>query len=148
MFREGITEMVAVTGVVPVFIAVNPGTFPVPPDNRPIEVLELVHANVLPSGVLLKFDGGTVPLLQTLMLAGTKAMGTVLIMMYAVSLTAGQLPEAAMLFVTIYAPGVLAARFTCPVVVLTNTSPAGNALKLPALAPVPKTGKGFGAFWQ
>jgi hypothetical protein len=65
----------------------------------------------------------------------------------AVALTAGQPPLAGKLFVTVYVPGVLAARLICPVEVLTNTSPE-PALNVPADPPLTKVGDGLVAFWQ
>jgi hypothetical protein len=45
-------------------------------------------------------------------------------------------------------PGLLALRFISPVLVLTNMSPAGEALKIPALEPLPNKGSGFELFSQ
>ena len=42
--NEGVTVIVAVTGAVPVFAAVNDAMFPVPLAARPIDVVLLVHA--------------------------------------------------------------------------------------------------------
>jgi len=58
-----------------VFVAVNGCMLPVPPDARPIAVLELVHEKVPPDGILTKLEVGTVPLLQTKMLEGTVTVG-------------------------------------------------------------------------
>jgi hypothetical protein len=58
-----------------------------------------------------------------------------------VDVLAGQPPDAAMVFVTVYVPAVLAERSTCPVDVLMNTNPAVE-LKVPALAPTGNVGEG------
>jgi hypothetical protein len=62
----------------------------------------------------------------------------------AVAETEGQPPEAAIVFVTVYVPGVLAARSTCPVEVLTNTNPAVE-LNVPADPPPLNVGEGLAA---
>lgn len=58
------------------FVAVNEGIFPVPVDAIPIAVLELVQSNVAPEGVLVKTVAAIVPLLQTVIFAGTVTVGT------------------------------------------------------------------------
>ena len=45
--------MVAVTGVVPVLVAVKAGVFPEPLAASPIVVLEFVQANVVPATLLV-----------------------------------------------------------------------------------------------
>ena len=63
--------MVAITGDVPVLVAVNEGTFPLPLEGIAMDGLELVHVYVAPAGVLAKtVDGTTVPL-HTVILLGT-----------------------------------------------------------------------------
>jgi hypothetical protein len=57
-----------------------------------------------------------------------------------------QPPEAATVFVTVYVPGVLDARFTSPVVALMNNP--GPALNVPVLAPAFIVGDGFIPVWQ
>jgi len=52
-------------------------------------------------------------------------------------------PDAAILFVTVYVPGVLDARFTSPVDVLTNTNPAGVTLNTPHWHPDQKPATGL-----
>ena len=47
-FATGVTVIVAVTGVVPVLVAVNAAIFPVPLAPRPIDVLLFVQLNVVP----------------------------------------------------------------------------------------------------
>jgi hypothetical protein len=59
-----------------------------------------------------------------------------------------QPPLAAMVLVIEYVPGVLAARLICPVLVLTNTSPAGEEVNSPPLAPGPNVGVGLAALEQ
>jgi hypothetical protein len=86
---------------VPVLVALNDGTFPEPLAPKPISVLEFVHANVPPVGVLTKFVAGTLLLLQTVMFAGTVTVGIGLIVIFAVALVAAQPPAAAILFVTV-----------------------------------------------
>jgi hypothetical protein len=73
--------MVAVTGAVPVLVAVNAGVLPVPEAASPIEALVLVHANVPPAGVLVKAEAATLPPLQTMMFAGTVTVGVGLTVM-------------------------------------------------------------------
>ena len=43
LFADGVTIMVAVTGAVPVFVAVNAPILPVPDAARPIDVLLFVQ---------------------------------------------------------------------------------------------------------
>jgi hypothetical protein len=71
----GVTVIVVDIGVLPVFVAVNDGILPEPLPPRPIAMLEFVHVNVPPAGVLAKFVAGTVPLLHTVMSAGTVTVG-------------------------------------------------------------------------
>ncbi len=52
---EGVTVMVAVTGVVPVFTPLKTGRFPVPEAAKPMAGLLLVHAKVLPVTGPVKF---------------------------------------------------------------------------------------------
>ena len=66
--------------------------------------------------------------------------------MLEIAVTAGQPPDAAIVFVTVYVPAVLAERFTTPVAVLTNTNPAPDAEKVPATPPPEKVGEGLAAF--
>ena len=53
--------------------------------------------------------------------------------------------EAVMVFVTVYVPAVLAARFTCPVEGSVNNNPAVEE-NTPLTAPEPMTGDGFAEF--
>ena len=71
-------------------------------------------------------------------------VGTALIVMVAVAVAAGQAPEAAIVFVTVYVPGVLALKSTTPVVGLID-KPAADVY-VPAEAPAPKVGEGSTAF--
>ncbi len=65
--------------------------------------------------------------------------------MFAVAVAAAHPPLAAIVFVTVYVPGVLASRSTCPVAVLTKTNPAVEE-NVPALALPVNVGEGFAAF--
>ena len=67
--------------------------------------------------------------------------------MVAVAVTAGHPPAAATVFVTVYVPAVLDAKFTWPVEVLTKTKPAVE-LKVPATPPPLNVGDGFAAVLQ
>ena len=67
--------MVADIGLVPVLVAVNEAISPDPLADKPIAVLELVHENIPPAGVLVKFVEGTDPLLHTVMSAGIVTVG-------------------------------------------------------------------------
>jgi len=75
LLAVGVTEIVDVMVVVPVFVAVNEAMSPVPLEARPMAVLELVHENDPPAGVLTKLVAGTEALLQTVMFAGTATVG-------------------------------------------------------------------------
>lgn len=55
----GVTVMVAVTGVLPLFTAVNAGTVPVPLAARPMEGLLFVQLKTAPDGVPVKAVAGT-----------------------------------------------------------------------------------------
>lgn len=45
---EGVTVIVAVTGLAPVFTAVNAGISPLPPGDRPMLVFVFVQAKAVP----------------------------------------------------------------------------------------------------
>lgn len=60
----GVTVIVATTGVVLVLTAANEAIGPDPDAGIPIEGLSLVHVNVVPVVVLVKFAAGTVNVLQ------------------------------------------------------------------------------------
>ena len=64
-----------------------------------------------------------------------------------VAVTTAHPPDAAMVFVTVYVPAVLDARFTCPVEALTKTSPADDE-NVPAMPPPLYVGVGLAAFEQ
>lgn len=51
---DGVTVIVATTGVVPIFVAVKAGIFPVPLAANPMEGVLLVHEKVVPAEELLK----------------------------------------------------------------------------------------------
>ena len=75
-FAVGVTEMVAVTGVVPVFTALKDGIVAVLPlAARPMDGAELVHAKVVPAVVLVNVAVGTVAPLHTVLLDGTVTFG-------------------------------------------------------------------------
>ena len=64
-----------------------------------------------------------------------------------VAVTTPHPPAAAIVLVTVYVPDVLAAKFTWPVAVLTNTKPAVEE-KVPATPPPLKVGEGLAAVLQ
>jgi hypothetical protein len=72
----GVTVIVAVTELVPIFTAVKDGCEPVPLAARPMVELEFTQLNVPPAGLLVNADKGTVAPLHTVMLAGTVTVGT------------------------------------------------------------------------
>lgn len=53
-FAVGVTVMVAITGAVPGFVAVNEGITPVPVADKPMDGALLVHAKVVPATGLPK----------------------------------------------------------------------------------------------
>jgi hypothetical protein len=65
-----------------------------------------------------------------------------------VALLEGQPATAIMLLVMVYVPAVLALKSIWPVEGFLKIRPVDEALKTPALAPVPKTGKGSLSFLQ
>jgi len=101
LFAEGVKVMVAVTGTVPVFIAVKDAIVPVPEAPRPIDVFELLQATTLPNGTPNKLISGTTSLLHTLIARGTTTVGRALMVMLAVALTAGHPAVAEILLVTV-----------------------------------------------
>jgi hypothetical protein len=78
---DGVTVMVAVTGLAVAFVPVNAGVFPVPLAASPIDGSELVHAKVAPVLGLVKADAAIGEPLQTVMLAGTTTLGAVFTVM-------------------------------------------------------------------
>jgi hypothetical protein len=74
------------------------------------------------------------------------ATGNGVMVIIEVFTTAGQPPTAASVFVTVYVPGVLPARFTRPEPELI-LSPACE-LNTPPTAPLAKVGDGLLEFWQ
>jgi hypothetical protein len=79
--------------------------------------------------------------------APADVVGAALIVTEVVDTDAAQPPEAAILLVTVYVPGVLRVRSICPVEAL-MFKPAVE-VNVPALAPAPKVGEGFGPVaWQ
>ena len=75
LFTVGVTAIVAVIFVVPVFVAVNEAMSPDPLAANPIAVLVFVQVNVPPAGTLTKVVAGIVALLQTEIFAGTVTVG-------------------------------------------------------------------------
>jgi hypothetical protein len=73
--------------------------------------------------------------------------GVAFIVILLVADTRAQPPAAAIVLVTVYVPGVLADRLTCPVAVLTNTNPAVDE-NVPATPPPLKVGEGFATLLQ
>jgi hypothetical protein len=73
-------------------------------------------------------------------------VGVGLIVTVFVATAAEQPPAGTIESLTVYVPGVLAVRSISPVLVFTKTSPAGVALKVPALAPTPNVGMGLMPF--
>ncbi len=71
-----------------------------------------------------------------------EAEGSAVIVIELVAVTTAQPPDAAIVFVTVYVPGVLADKSIWPVVALTKTSPAVDE-KVPAIPPPLKVGVGF-----
>ena len=59
-----------------------------------------------------------------------------------VAVAAAHPPDAAIVFVTVYVPGVLVERFTSPVDTLTKFNPAVDE-NVPAVPPPLNVGKGF-----
>jgi hypothetical protein len=88
----GVTVIVAVTAVVPVLTAVNPGVLPLPLAAKPIVAFEFVHVNVVPPVLLVKADAATAPPLQTVMFAGTTTLGLGLTVIVYVCAGPGQPP--------------------------------------------------------
>jgi len=72
---DGVTVMVAVTGTLPVLVAVNAGIFPVPLAARPMEVLLFVQLNVVPVTAPVKFTGLVVAPLHKVWPAGWATFG-------------------------------------------------------------------------
>jgi len=77
----GVALIVAVMGLEPVFFAVNEGIFPVPLVAKPMAVLELVHAKVVPATSPLKLMGAAATPLQYSWLVKTNGVGVGLTVM-------------------------------------------------------------------
>ena len=101
LFAEGVKVMVAVTGAVPVFIAVKDAIVPVPEAPRPMDVFELLQEITVLNGTPNKLISGTTSLLHTLMARGTTTVGSAWMVMLAVAFTAGQPDVAEILLVTV-----------------------------------------------
>jgi hypothetical protein len=136
-----------VIGAVVVFAAVKAGVLVVPLPTKPIAVLELVQVYVAPLGVLVNVLAGTEAPAQTATFDSAVTTGIGFITIVDVAVTAAHPPEAAIVFVTVYVPAVLAVRLTCPVEVLTKTKPAVEE-NVPATPPPLNVGDGFVPFLQ
>lgn len=75
--KVGVTEIVEVTGTVPVLTAVNAGVLPDPLPANPIDVFELVQVKVAPAGVEVKLEAAIPVPLQVVIFPGTFATGGV-----------------------------------------------------------------------
>ena len=75
-FTVGVTVIVAVIAAAVPFVAVNEGISPFPLPPIPIAVFEFVQVKVPPAGILTNVVPATVPLLQTVISAGTVTVGT------------------------------------------------------------------------
>lgn len=76
----GVTETVEVTGNTVLLVAVNEGVLPEPLEARPIDASELIHSNVVPGVVLVKFEVGIFIPSQTTVSDGTITFGPGLIL--------------------------------------------------------------------
>lgn len=72
---EGVTVMVAITGALVVFVAVNDGIFPLPLAAKPMEVLLFVQLNPVPLTAPVKFIALVIALLHKAWLAGCTTLG-------------------------------------------------------------------------
>jgi len=75
-------------------------------------------------------------------------VGEGLIVTELVEFTEGHVPLKGIVLVMVNVPEMLDVKFICPVFTLSKTKPAGATVKLPALAPGPKVGKGLLSYWQ
>ncbi len=71
----GVTVIVAITGSAELFVPVNAGVSPIPLAESPILASELIHSNVAPGVVLVKFEAAIAAPLQTTASAGTVTFG-------------------------------------------------------------------------
>lgn len=72
---EGVTVIVALTGAMVELTALNGAIFPVPLAGKPMDVLLLVHAYVVPLNVLVKVIALVVALLHKVWLGGGTTLG-------------------------------------------------------------------------
>jgi hypothetical protein len=79
LFTVGVTVMVAIIALAPVFAAVNDGIFPVPLAPKPIAVFEFVQVNEPPTGELAKAVATKISPFVFVMFAGTVTVGTTII---------------------------------------------------------------------
>jgi D-ribose pyranose/furanose isomerase RbsD len=78
---DGVTVIVATTGVVPALVAVNDAILPVPEAARPIEGVLFVHENVVPETALVKVTATVGLLLHTVWLEMLLTVGVGLTVM-------------------------------------------------------------------
>jgi hypothetical protein len=74
-FAVGLTKIVAVTGATVLLVAAKEAMLPRPVPARPIDVVVLLHAYVVPVVVLLKLNALWVAPLQTAWFPGTITFG-------------------------------------------------------------------------
>jgi hypothetical protein len=74
--------------------------------------------------------------------------GKGLIVIVDVAVAPGHVPDGAIVFVTVYVPAVLAVKLTCPVLVLINDKPAGDAVNVPDCPAPVYVGDGLVPFLQ
>ena len=73
--KAGVTVIVAVTGIMPAFSAVNDGRSPDPAAASPIAVLEFVHENTVPGTVPVNAMLATTDPAHTVWLCTTATVG-------------------------------------------------------------------------
>ena len=79
--RIGVTVMTPVIGDPVAFVAVNPGTCPMPPAAKPIAGFELVQVYVATAGLLTMFPAATAVPAHWVMFAGAVITGNGLTVM-------------------------------------------------------------------
>jgi len=75
LFTVGVTVIIPEIGAVPVLVALNDGTLPVPPAANPMAALVLDHVYVPPGGLLVNMAPVTSAPLHTVIFAGTVTVG-------------------------------------------------------------------------
>ncbi len=81
LLTTGVTTIVAIIGVFPVFVAVKEAISPVPLEASPMAVFEFVQEKEPPAGTVVKLVAGTISLLQTPISVGTVTVGVGLTVM-------------------------------------------------------------------